>query len=256
MPKVLREKNISQQREAFRQGINFKKKYGQHILSNPLIIKSIIDKAVIKSTDVVLEVGSEKRVMSTPMQAKLKIISGDVIDDKSELPVFDLCIANVPYQISSQLVFKLLEHRPMFRCAVLMFQKEFADTLMAQPGEKNYSRLIESCVVRIEPKNPQPNINFQEWDGLTRLLFSRKNRTLSAIFELTSNLKLINENYKVYCSHNNIPIPDNFNIKEKVDDILTMHKIAEMRARTMDADDFIRVLIAFNKEGIHFFSEK
>ncbi|XP_014226831.1 probable dimethyladenosine transferase [Trichogramma pretiosum] len=311
MPKVLREKNISQQREAFRQGINFKKKYGQHILSNPLIIKSIINKAAIKSTDVVLEVGSgtgnltvkllenakkviayeidgrmvselEKRVMGTPMQAKLKIISGDVIDDESELPVFDLCIANVPYQISSQLVFKLLEHRPMFRCAVLMFQKEFADTLMAQPGEKNYSRLsvnaqllakvdkllnvgknnftpppkVESCVVRIEPKNPQPNINFQEWNGLTRLLFSRKNRTLSAIFKLTSNLKLINENYEVYCSHNNIPIPDNFNIKEKVDDILTMHKIAEMRARTMDADDFIRVLTAFNKEGIHFFSEK
>ena len=34
---------------------------------------------------------------------------------KTQLPYFDLCVANIPYQISSPLVFKLLTHRPMFR---------------------------------------------------------------------------------------------------------------------------------------------
>ena len=48
------------------------------------------------------------------------MLVGDAI--KSELPFFDVCVANVPYQISSPLVFKLLLHRPFFRCAVLMFQ--------------------------------------------------------------------------------------------------------------------------------------
>ena len=38
-----------------------------------------------------------------------------------ELPFFDICVANVPYQISSPLVFKLLSHKPLFRCTVLMF---------------------------------------------------------------------------------------------------------------------------------------
>ena len=38
---------------------------------------------------------------------------GDVI--KTDLPFFDVCVANVPYQISSPLVFKLLLHRPFFR---------------------------------------------------------------------------------------------------------------------------------------------
>ena len=56
----------------------------------------------------------------SPFQAKLEMLVGDAI--KSDLPFFDVCVANVPYQISSPLVFKLLLHRPFFRCAVLMFQ--------------------------------------------------------------------------------------------------------------------------------------
>lgn len=105
-------------------------------------------------------------------------------------------------------MFKLLAHRPVFRCAVLMFQREFAQRLTAKPGDGLYCRLsvnvgllskcdhvlkvsknsfkpppkVESSVVRVEPKFPIPNINFREWDGLLRLCFNRKNKTLGAIF--------------------------------------------------------------------------
>lgn len=81
----------------------------------------------------------QKRVQGTSYQQKLQIVVGDAI--KSELPFFNVCVANVPYQISSPLVFKLLLHRPFFRCAVLMFQREFAHRLVAKPGEKLYCRL-------------------------------------------------------------------------------------------------------------------
>ena len=47
---------------------------------------------------------------------KLQIIVGDVL--KIELP-FDVCVANLPYQISSPFVFKLLLHRRFFRCTYL-----------------------------------------------------------------------------------------------------------------------------------------
>ena len=130
---------------------------------------------------------------SFPFQSKLEMLVGDAI--KSDLPFFDVCVANVPYQISSPLVFKLLLHRPFFRCAVLMFQREFAQRLVAQPGDKLYCRLsintqllarvdhlmkvgknnfrpppkVESSVVRIEPRNPPPPINFREWDGKRNL---------------------------------------------------------------------------------------
>ena len=60
----------------------------------------------------------------------LQIIHGDFL--KVELPYFDLCVANVPYVISSGIVFKLLSHRPFFRAAVLMFQEEFTQRLCAK----------------------------------------------------------------------------------------------------------------------------
>ena len=60
----------------------------------------------------------------------LQIINGDFL--KVELPYFHLCVANVPYVISSGIVFKLLSHRPFFRAAVLMFQEEFTQRLCAK----------------------------------------------------------------------------------------------------------------------------
>ncbi|KAA1094273.1 Dimethyladenosine transferase [Puccinia graminis f. sp. tritici] len=65
---------------------------------------------------------------------KLEIIVGNFL--KTKLPYFDVCISNTPYQILSPLVFKLLEHRPLFRVAILMFQKEFGLCLSARPGSK------------------------------------------------------------------------------------------------------------------------
>jgi len=112
----------------------------------------------------------------------------------------------------------------MFRCAVLMFQREFAMRLVAKPGSDMYCRLsvnvqllarvdhllkvsknsfkpppkVESSVVRIEPKYPPPPINFIEWDGLVRLCFLRKNKTLSAIFRLKQVLKMLHSNFVTF----------------------------------------------------------
>jgi 16S rRNA A1518/A1519 N6-dimethyltransferase RsmA/KsgA/DIM1 with predicted DNA glycosylase/AP lyase activity len=61
----------------------------------------------------------QKRVQGTHFQSKLQVLVGDVI--KTELPFFDVCVANVPYQISSPLVFKLLLHRPFFRQVITPF---------------------------------------------------------------------------------------------------------------------------------------
>lgn len=283
----------------------FNKDFGQHILKNPLIIDAMIEKAAIRPTDVILEVGPgtgnltvkmlekvkkviaceidprlvaelQKRVQGTPLQHKLQILIGDAL--KTELPFFDLCIANVPYQISSPLVFKLLLHRPFFRCAVLMFQREFAQRLVAKPGDKLYCRLsintqllarvdllmkvgknnfrpppkVESSVVRIEPKNPPPPINFTEWDGLTRIAFLRKNKSLAAAFKQTAVIGTLEKNYKLHCSLNNKPMEADFNIKSKVENILLELGADKLRARTMDIDDFMRILHGFNLEGIHF----
>ncbi|XP_059051027.1 probable dimethyladenosine transferase [Achroia grisella] len=305
MPKIKAEKKSRIHNDIAKQGIQFNKDFGQHILKNPLIITSMLDKSGLRPTDVALEIGPgtgnmtiklldrvkkviaceidtrlvaelQKRVQGTPYQAKLQILVGDVL--KTELPFFDICVANIPYQISSPLVFKLLLHRPFFRCAVLMFQKEFAQRLVAKPGDKLYCRLsintqllarvdmlmkvgknnfrpppkVESSVVRIEPRNPPPPINFVEWDGLTRIAFVRKNKTLAAAFKHATTMAVMEKNYRVHCSLKNKDIPEDFDIKQKVQEILTNAEADQMRARTMDIDDFMKLLHAFNAEGIHF----
>ncbi|KAK8744317.1 hypothetical protein OTU49_000737 [Cherax quadricarinatus] len=287
------------------QGLVFNTDLGQHILKNPLVITSMIEKAGLKTTDTVLEVGPgtgnmtakllervkrviacevdprmvaelHKRFLSTALHSKLDIRIGDIL--KADLPTFDVCVANLPYQISSPFVFKLLLHRPIFRCAILMFQQEFAERLIAKPGDKLYCRLsvntqllakvdhlmkvsknnfrpppkVESSVVRIEPRNPVPKINFSEWDGLLRIAFVRKNKTLSAAFKHSSVLQTLEKNFKTWCSLHEKKIPEDFVMKEKIEDILIDGKFDKKRARHMDQDDFLSLLHAFNKEDIHF----
>ena len=56
---------------------------------------------------------------------------------------------------------------------------------------------VDSSVVRIEPRHPPPPVNFLEWDGLVRLCFGRKNKTLGAIFRQSNTLQLLERNYKL-----------------------------------------------------------
>lgn len=44
----------------------------------------------------------------------------------------------------------------------------------------------------------------QEWDGLLRVCFTRKNKTLGAAFKSSSVLEMLEKNYKTYCALNNI----------------------------------------------------
>lgn len=70
----------------------------------------------------------------------LRTINSDVLE--MELPEFDKVISNLPYSISSPVTFKLLKKD--FQLGVLMYQKEFADRMFAEPGSSEYGRLSVS----------------------------------------------------------------------------------------------------------------
>eukprot|EP00540_Astrosyne_radiata_P020513 CAMPEP_0116868534 /NCGR_PEP_ID=MMETSP0418-20121206/27249_1 /TAXON_ID=1158023 /ORGANISM="Astrosyne radiata, Strain 13vi08-1A" /LENGTH=333 /DNA_ID=CAMNT_0004504513 /DNA_START=90 /DNA_END=1091 /DNA_ORIENTATION=+ len=281
---------------------------GQHFLKNPAVISSIVQKSAIQPTDVVLEIGPGtgnltipllqvsqrvvaleydtrmvrevlKRVEQTPEASKLTVMQGDAIATK--WPFFDVCVANIPYQISSPVVFKLLAHRPMFRCAVLMVQEEFALRLTARPGEALYCRLsvncqllakvdqllkvgrnnfrpppkVESRVVRIELRNPPPPVPFCEWDGMIRLLFNRKNKTLRSVLMTKPTLKLLETNYKTHLSlkgTSTMEVDENMTIAERVEKVLAKEAWKGQRASKLGLDDFLQLLTDFHQEGIHF----
>ncbi|KAM3075342.1 Dimethyladenosine transferase [Clarireedia jacksonii] len=352
----------------------FNTNVGQHILKNPGVAEAIVQKANLKPTDTVLEVGPgtgnltvrilekakkviaveldprmaaevTKRVQGKPEQKRLEVLLGDVI--KTELPAFDVCISNTPYQISSPLVFKLLSLPNPPRCSVLMFQREFALRLTARPGDALYCRLsvnaqffakithimkvgknnfrpppqVESSVVRIEPKmgKERPGVSWEEWDGMLRVCFVRKNRTMRASWlGMKEVLALCERNYRVYCAMNNIPLDDTIVgededmdvdepsaagdedeewggimdvedgeddmmpsffkesllaksinhpktkskkpktrvaevVREKIRKVLEdVTELADKRAGKCDENDFLRLLFAFNEEGLHF----
>ena len=68
---------------------------------------------------------------------------------------------------------------------------------LVQVGRNNFRPppKVDSSVVRIEPRNPPPPVNFLEWDGLVRLCFGRKNKTLGAIFRQNHTLQLLERNH-------------------------------------------------------------
>ncbi|KAI0742774.1 rRNA adenine dimethylase [Daedaleopsis nitida] len=280
-------------------------RFGQHILKNPQTAQSIVDLATLRPTDKVLEVGPgtgnltvrilekakhvtavemdprmaaelTKRVQGKPEQRKLEIMIGDFV--KATLPYFDVCISNTPYQISSPLVFRLLSHRPLFRVAILMFQREFATRLVAQPGTALWSRLsanvqlyakvdlvmnvsknnfrpppkVESSVVRVVPRDPPPPVEFGEFDGLGRIIFGRRNKTIHANFMAKGVMEMLESNWKTWASVNNVIIEDGLDFKKKVEEVLTETEFAESRAAKMDINDLLNLLSAFHDAGIHF----
>ena len=282
---------------------------GQHILKNPLVAQGIVDKANIRPSDIVLEVGPgtgnltvrileqarkvvavemdprmaaelTKRVHGTPGEKKLEILLGDFM--KTDLPYFDICISNTPYQISSPLVFKLINQPQPPRVSILMFQREFALRLLARPGDSLYCRLsanvqmwanvthimkvgrnnfrpppqVESSVVRIEIKQPRPQVDFNEWDGLLRIVFVRKNRTISACFKSTTVLQILEKNYKTWLAMTNQPVDNSASlldvVKDKIQTVLRETELSDKRAGKCDQNDFLKLLYAFHQVGIHF----
>jgi len=144
-------------------GVRLRKRSGQHQVIDRALLERMIEHAELSEDDVVLEIGAgignltlllarrgvkviaiekDKRLMAVMRkrlknQKNVKLMCGDVL--RIQLPEFNKVVANLPYGISSEITFRLLEHG--FELAVLMYQKEFAQRLVASPGSEHYGRL-------------------------------------------------------------------------------------------------------------------
>jgi len=145
-----------------------KKMFGQNFLSDTGILRSIVNAAAVKPDDTVLEIGPGKGTLTGIIASFCKVIAveidkglvaflrekfkdnpnvtiieGDILemDIPKLLPKKSKLIANIPYYISTPIIFKILENREYFTTAVLTVQKELADRITADHGSKIYGVL-------------------------------------------------------------------------------------------------------------------
>lgn len=82
MPKVKAERRSRQHAAVQKQGINFNTGIGQHILKNPLIVVTMVEKAALRPTDVVLEIGPGTGNMTVKMLEKVKKVIACELDPR------------------------------------------------------------------------------------------------------------------------------------------------------------------------------
>ncbi|MGQ0694544.1 MAG: 16S rRNA (adenine(1518)-N(6)/adenine(1519)-N(6))-dimethyltransferase RsmA [Nitrospiraceae bacterium] len=144
------------------------KRLGQNFLIDPNIVRKIVALAEITATDSVLEIGPGRgiltdalcrtagRVTAVEVDPRLHAYLSErqsdfpnlnlVLDDALQfplesLPVGTVVVANLPYYLSTPLLFRLLDQRDRFPRMVLMLQEEVADRLVAKPNSSDYGVL-------------------------------------------------------------------------------------------------------------------
>lgn len=178
-----------------------KKQFGQNFLSEPATASMIVSRADISAEDVVVEIGAGLGALTIPIArvarsvfaierdhqlikllkielaangiSNVDILEQDVLGvdmhKLAEKAGRKLIIAgNLPYNISSQILIKLIHSRSDLSRAILMFQKELARRIAAKPGKKDYGRItamLRYCadlksVATISASNffPKPNV--------------------------------------------------------------------------------------------------
>ena len=170
-----------------------RKRFGQNFLVDEKIINQIILTISPKHNDNIIEIGPGKGALTFPMlehlnslnvieidrdlvaslkskkEEKLEIYEADalyfdftVIDNKFRV------IGNLPYNISTPLLFHILDYRDKIIDMTFMLQKEVVDRIVASPGNKTYGRLsvLIQAFFEVEPMfvvpkesfDPQPKI--------------------------------------------------------------------------------------------------
>lgn len=198
-----------------------RQRFGQHFLVDHSIAVREVGYAHLTKDDVVLEIGpgegiitrllaeQARQVIAIEIDQRLierlhdnvpgnvTIIPSDILDvDFQSLPPFTKIVSNLPFEISSPVTFKLLQYP--FTLAILIYQKDFAARLVAEPGTKEYSRLSVGVSYKATCRiledvdrscfSPAPNVDSSIVELLPhrKPLFHVKNEAF--FFELTKQL--------------------------------------------------------------------
>ena len=209
-----------------------RKRFGQHFLTDGAIIDSIVEAINPRAGEPMVEIGPGLAALTQPLverlgrlhvieldrdlasrlreHPQLQVVESDVLrvdftQLAAELGVPQLrVVGNLPYNISSPILFHLLTHVNAVQDQHFMLQKEVIDRMVAQPCSGDYSRLsvmlqwryemdnvlfvppasfdppprVDSAVVRMVPRASPPPINLALMEDMVKVAFSQRRKLL------------------------------------------------------------------------------
>jgi len=238
--------------------INFKKSLGQNFLFDKNLLRAIVGDGLVSEDDIVLEIGAGAGTLTSVLAERAKKVISFEIDkdltsrltelqkthtnidfyfqDFMDADVENLfqgqarVVANIPYYITTPIIFRLVEYLEKFKSILVLIQKEVAERFAANCGNKSYgitSVILQSIfdvsvprVVKKECFTPMPKIDsalclliphnryeisdFKSFKNFIHLSFSMRRKTL------VNNLK------SKYNKDAIVEILKNFNYEENV----------------------------------------
>ena len=208
-----------------------RKRFGQHFLTDKFVIDAIVDAIAPRPGDALVEIGPGLGAMTGPLAARCGALTVIELDrdlaarlrKRSELQVIESdvlkvdfgalahrfgrplrVVGNLPYNISTPILFHLLAHVAQVQDQHFMLQKEVVDRMAAAPRSKAYGRLsvmlqwryeieplldvppaafeppprVDSAVVRMRPLPEEPDIDAVRLGEIVTLAFSQRRKVL------------------------------------------------------------------------------
>lgn len=226
-----------------------RKRFGQNFLQNEAIIQTIIRHIHPKSSDHLVEIGPGLGALTFPILSEIKKMDVVEIDrdliprlreqcpPDSELTVHEAdalkfpfstlktddrklrIIGNLPYNISTPILFHLLKERDVIEDMHFMLQLELVERACATPGSRTYGRLsvmlqifceceillhvpptafypepkVDSAIIRLTPhqKNHYGDINIERLEAIVSAAFNQRRKSLSNSIKELLTLKQI-----------------------------------------------------------------
>ncbi len=209
-----------------------RKRFGQHFLTDTFVIEQIVSAIAPSAGEKMVEIGPGLAALTQPLAERLgqltvieldrdlvlrlqthpqlHVIASDVLRvDFTELaktletPSLRV-VGNLPYNISTPILFHLLTHVNAIQDQHFMLQKEVVDRMVAQPSTSDYSRLsvmlqwryamenvllvppdafdppprVDSAIVRMLPLAEPPQLNVKTLESLVQIAFSQRRKLL------------------------------------------------------------------------------
>ncbi|HUK03865.1 MAG TPA: 16S rRNA (adenine(1518)-N(6)/adenine(1519)-N(6))-dimethyltransferase RsmA [Burkholderiales bacterium] len=207
-----------------------RKRFGQHFLHDPRVLRRIVDAVAPARGDVVVEIGPGEGALTRALLARLERLTAIEIDrdlaarlsreysserlsvigadalgyDFSTLPAGVRIVGNLPYNISTPLLFHLARFADRVRDLHFLLQKEVVDRMVARPSTPAYGRLsvmlqvrfamaklfevgpgafrpppkVDSALVRLVPLAQAPDGDAGLLEKIVREAFSARRKTL------------------------------------------------------------------------------